>query len=103
MAWFGLGALLLLLAVRGPGGKPARPDSIGLAAIAAFAAAAWWSPSVYPAATIVPIALAWAAALALMLWLAPLRAPPAWARLTLLALGAASSLFALLGPSDGLF
>lgn len=103
MAWFGLGALLLLLAVRGAGGKRARPDSIGLAAIAAFAAAAWWGPSVYPAARIVPVVLAWAAALALMLWLAPSRAAPTWARLALLVLGAAASLFALLGPADGLF
>ena len=103
MAWFGLGALLLLLAVRGAGGKRARPDSIGLAAIAAFAAAAWWGPSVYPSASIVPIVLAWAAALALLLWLAPRRGAPAWARCTLLVLGSAALLFALLGPADGLF
>lgn len=103
MAWFGLGALLLLLAVQGAGGKRGRPDPIGLAAIAAFAAAAWWGPWVYPSARIVPIVAAWAAALALTLWLAPRRKAPAWARLALLVLGVASSLFALLGPADGLF
>ena len=103
MAWFGLGALLLLLAVPVRGGKAGRIDPIGLAAIAAFAAAAWWSLSVYPIGKVAPIALVWAAALALLLLFRPSHAAPPPARLTLLALGAASSLFALFGPADGLF
>ncbi|HEX8064587.1 MAG TPA: hypothetical protein VF535_15400 [Allosphingosinicella sp.] len=103
MAWLALGALLLLLAVPGGSGKPSRPDGIGLAAIAAFSSAAWRAVSMYPTAKVAAIMLAWAAALGLVLVLAPGRAPPPWGRLALLALGAASILFALFGPADGLF
>lgn len=103
MAWLVLGALLLLLAVPGTSGKRARVDAIGAAAIGAFAATAWRALSVYPAAKVAPIALAWTAALALMLLLGPRRALPPRARWAVLALGAASSLFALFGPPDGLF
>jgi hypothetical protein len=104
MAWLALGALLLLLAVPGGRGKAVhRLDPLGLAAGALFSAAAWRALSVYPAGTVVPIALAWLAALGLVLWLGPRRAPPRSARWALLTFGAASSLFALFGPADGLF
>ena len=102
MAWLALGALLLLLAVPAGRGKTARVDPIALAAILGFAATAWRALSVYPAGKVAPIALAWAAALGLML-AAGRRSAPTPARWTLLALGAAASLFALFGPADGLF
>ena len=101
MAWLLLGALLLLLAVPARGGKAV--DSTGVAAIAGFAATAWRALSVYPPGKVAPIALAWAAAMLAMLLLGRRRAAPLRARWALLALGAASSLFALFGPADGLF
>lgn len=101
MAWLILGALLLLLAVRGGRGK-ARLDSAGIAALACLAAAAWWSLRVYPAARAAPMLLAAPLGLLLLLpkgaWGAPFVAR--WAAL---ALGAAASLFALFGPAEGLF
>ena len=104
MAWFALGALLLLLAAPGGGGKAERRlDRLGLVAGILFATAAWRALSVYPAGTVVPIALGWLAGLGLLHWFNPKRALPLWARGVVLALGAASSLFALFGPADGLF
>jgi apolipoprotein N-acyltransferase len=103
VAWFGLGALLLLLAVPGRSGKRASVDLIGAAAIATFASAFWWSLSVYPDGRIAPIAVGWAVALALILAFGARNAAPRPTRLALLALGATSILFALFGPADGLF
>ena len=103
MAWLAIGALLLLLATPGGRGKAAlRLDPPAAAALAAFAAAAWLALSVYPPGRVAPVALAWAAGFGL---LRLARAPAArqMARWALLTLGIASSLFALLGPADGLF
>lgn len=103
MAWLILGALLLLLAVRGGGGKAGRLDSPGVAALACLAASAWWSLGVYPVARAAPMLVA--APLGLLLLLLPGRGlgMPLAARWAALALGAAASLFALFGPADGLF
>lgn len=102
MAWLILGALLLLLAVRGDRGKVARLDALGMAALACLAAAAWWSLRVYPPARAAPMLLAAPLGLLLLFPGGAWRAPSAarWAALTL---GAAASLFALFGPADGLF
>lgn len=101
MAWLLLGAALLLLAVPGGRGKARPVDALGLAAIAAFAVTAWLALPVYSLARIAPIALVWSAAASLALLFAP-RTAPQGLRWTGLALGAASSLFALFGPADGL-
>jgi hypothetical protein len=102
MAWLILGALFLLLAVRGGGGKAPRLDPLGLAALACLAAAAWWSLRVYPAARAAPMLVALPLALFLLLPAKGL-GPPLAARCIALALGTAASLFALFGPADGLF
>ena len=102
MAWLILGALLLLLAVRGGGGKAARVDALAMAALACLAAAAWWSLRVYPPSRAAPMLLALPLGLLLLLakgaWALPFAA-----RCSALALGSAASLFALFGPADGLF
>ena len=102
MAWLILGALLLLLAVRGGGGKAARVDPVGIAALACLAAAAFWSLRVYPAARAAPMLLAAPLGLLLLLPGRGWRTPFA-ARCAALALGSAASLFALFGPAEGLF
>jgi hypothetical protein len=104
MAWFAFGALLLLLAVPAGRGKTWTPvDALGVAAIAAFAAGAGLALPVYSAGRAVPVALAWAAALGLWLMFGPRAVPPRRVRLAMLAIGAASCLFAVLGPAEGLF
>ena len=104
MAWLMLGAMLLLLAIpvgRGKAGCP--PDAPVFASVAAFAASAWLALSVYSPGKVGAVVLAWAAGLGLLLLVGPRIAAPNAARWALLALGAASSLFALFGPADGLF
>lgn len=102
MAWLILGALLLLLAVRGGGGKAARLDAPAVAALACLAAAAFWSLRVYPAPRAAPMLLAAPLGLLLVLPKGKWGAPSA-ARWAALALGAAATLFALFGPAEGLF
>jgi hypothetical protein len=104
MAWLALGVLLLLLAVPGGRGKARhRVDAPGLAAIAAFAASAWLALPVYSPGKVAIVALAGAAALSIAMVLGLRHGAPQPARWTMLALGAASCLFAVFGPADGLF
>jgi len=103
MAWFVLGALLLLVAACGGRDKAGgRLDSIGLAAIAVLAAAAWRALSVYSPGKVLPLAFAWAMILGVSLFTLR-RGAPQWPRAALLAVGGAALLFALLGPAEGLF